>query len=287
MPGRPRPRRTRRGGVSQGDGPHTARHDTDLNRDPRLASKMPWRDLVPVPSTGSRCKSMWPQLASSRRRPPPGSAGRVFPATRNKAPELLEAIVDAALGEVVRRHLDLHLVAGQNTNAVLAHLSCRVRDDLMAVLEFDPECRVRQQFLHDAGEFEKFFLGHVISCLHTRKGTGASKCAPPTFFSSPNSHEAPARQARPIRDEDLLEHPPRATGPSCSAAPCGEASRLSGCPDPNASLGWRPRPCDGARRSRGGPKEAAGRGTGPPRQPPLTPAKNLRNAGALLSLFKC
>jgi hypothetical protein len=35
----------------------------------------------------------------------------------------------------------------------------------MAVLKFDPECRIRQEFLHDAGEFEKFFLGHEFSLV--------------------------------------------------------------------------------------------------------------------------
>ena len=37
---------------------------------------------------------------------------------------LLEAVVDATLGQIVGGHLDLNLVACQNADAVLAHLAC-------------------------------------------------------------------------------------------------------------------------------------------------------------------
>src|SRR6266542_3354172 len=46
-----------------------------------------------------------------------------------------EAISDSALGQIVRRHLDQHLVAGQHADAILAHLAGGVTEDLMAVLE--------------------------------------------------------------------------------------------------------------------------------------------------------
>src|SRR6056297_3164961 len=80
---------------------------------------------------------------------------------------LLEAVIDPPLGQVIGGHFHLHLVARQNADAVLAHLACRVRDDLMAVLKLDPECRVRQEFLDDTGKFERVFLGHGLS-LHSR-----------------------------------------------------------------------------------------------------------------------
>jgi len=59
----------------------------------------------------------------------------------------------------------LYLVASQNPDAVLAHLACRMRDDLMAVFQLDPKRRVWQKFFHDTWEFEQFFLGHVISYI--------------------------------------------------------------------------------------------------------------------------
>ena len=50
------------------------------------------------------------------------------------APALLEAVIDPTLGQVIGVHFHLNLVAGQNADAVLAHLSCHMCDDLMAVL---------------------------------------------------------------------------------------------------------------------------------------------------------
>src|SRR6185312_12941603 len=48
---------------------------------------------------------------------------------------LAEAIGDPPLGEVIGRHLDHDLVAGEHADAVLAHLARGVGDDLMAVLQ--------------------------------------------------------------------------------------------------------------------------------------------------------
>src|SRR4051812_18084088 len=47
---------------------------------------------------------------------------------------LLETVGDAALGQVIGRHLDQHLVACQDADAVLAHLARGVGDDLVIVL---------------------------------------------------------------------------------------------------------------------------------------------------------
>ena len=44
----------------------------------------------------------------------------------------------------------------------------------MAVLKLDPECRVRQEFLHDTGKFEQFFLGHVLSITKVRVGADSA-----------------------------------------------------------------------------------------------------------------
>ncbi len=76
---------------------------------------------------------------------------------------LFEAVVDPTLGQIIGRHLDLNLVASQNTDAVFAHLACRMCDDLMAVFQLDPKRRIWQEFLHDTGKFEQFFLRHGLS----------------------------------------------------------------------------------------------------------------------------
>src|SRR5690606_3717053 len=83
----------------------------------------------------------------------------------------LEAVGDTALGEVVRRHFDEHLVAGENADAVLAHAAGGMGDDLMIVLELDAKHRVRQQLGYHARKFKQFFFRHLNSRLG-RKSRG-------------------------------------------------------------------------------------------------------------------
>ena len=71
---------------------------------------------------------------------------------------LLEAIGDAALGQIVGRHLDQHLVARQHADAVLAHLARGMGDDLVVVLELDAKSRVRQQFDDETRETRAILL---------------------------------------------------------------------------------------------------------------------------------
>src|SRR5688500_1240189 len=73
---------------------------------------------------------------------------------------LLEAISDAALGQVVRGQFDQHFVAGQHADAVLAHLARGVAEDFVAILQLDAEHRIGQQLDHPSAHLEKFFLGH-------------------------------------------------------------------------------------------------------------------------------
>src|SRR5215469_3349679 len=76
---------------------------------------------------------------------------------------LAEAIGDAPLGEIIRRHLDHDLVTGQHADAVLAHLAGGMGDDFMAVLQKNPEGGVGQEFADRTLEFQQFFLGHSSS----------------------------------------------------------------------------------------------------------------------------
>src|SRR5690606_17449677 len=75
---------------------------------------------------------------------------------------LLEAVSNAALGQVVRRHLDQNLVAGQHADAILAHAASGVSDDLVIVLELDPERGIGQQFGDHTRKFKDFFLWHPV-----------------------------------------------------------------------------------------------------------------------------
>src|SRR6185312_11548266 len=105
-------------------------------------------------SVGRTASGTMPTCASSARR-----RGLALAKT-----SLAEAVIDPTLGQIVRRHLDHHLVAGENADAVLAHLTRGMGDDDMAIGDqLDPEIRVGQQFLDNALEFQLFFLGHSSS----------------------------------------------------------------------------------------------------------------------------
>src|SRR5688500_1366335 len=82
---------------------------------------------------------------------------------------LLHAIGDATLGQVVGGHFDLHLVAGQDADVVLAHPPGDVGNDLVAVLESHAEHGVRKGFRHRALEFDHIVFCHEVSGLNVQK----------------------------------------------------------------------------------------------------------------------
>src|SRR6185312_7562610 len=69
------------------------------------------------------------------------------------------AIDDAALRQVVRRHLEIDAVARQYLDAVTAQASGDVRQDRHAVLEFHRERRARENLAYGAVDFESFLFG--------------------------------------------------------------------------------------------------------------------------------
>src|SRR5438552_18034758 len=70
------------------------------------------------------------------------------------------AIGYAAPREVVRRDFDLHPIAGNDANEVLAHLARHVRNHFATDVELDPKLRICQGFLDPAFDFDRFFLRH-------------------------------------------------------------------------------------------------------------------------------
>ena len=87
-------------------------------------------------------------------------AALILPRRRRRALGVLVAEGDAALVEVVWRHLDGHPVTGNGADAELLHLACGVGDDLVIVLQLHPEARVWQHLGYDAFELEHFFFRH-------------------------------------------------------------------------------------------------------------------------------
>ena len=55
-------------------------------------------------------------------------------------------VSDAAFGEVVGRHLNLHLVAGEDFDVVHAHLPGDMGDNLVSVFQFDAEHSIAKGF---------------------------------------------------------------------------------------------------------------------------------------------
>src|SRR5581483_4163870 len=67
---------------------------------------------------------------------------------------------DTRAVEVVGRDLAAHLVAGQDADAEAAHLAGDVTEHRVAVLELDPEHRVREGLDDLALELDLLLLGH-------------------------------------------------------------------------------------------------------------------------------
>src|SRR5262245_34579816 len=75
-------------------------------------------------------------------------------------PVLLEPISDSTSGEIVRRQLDLHAVAGQDADEVHPHLAADVREYLVPVLELDPKHRVGQRLDDHSLDLDRVFFRH-------------------------------------------------------------------------------------------------------------------------------
>src|ERR1019366_5665348 len=78
-----------------------------------------------------------------------------------------EPVGNAALGQVVGGHFHENLIASENADSIFAHLSRRVGDDLMVVLELDAKGGIREQFDDGPRKFEQFFLRHLFPCNWT------------------------------------------------------------------------------------------------------------------------
>src|SRR4051794_31738445 len=78
---------------------------------------------------------------------------------------LFHSIRDPTLGQIVWRHLDLHLVAGQDADVVLAHAARNMCDHHMAVLELHAEHRVGKRLENRAFHFDDIVFGHFFPWL--------------------------------------------------------------------------------------------------------------------------
>lgn len=68
---------------------------------------------------------------------------------------------DAALGQIIGRHFQRHLIARQNADVVLAHLAPCVGNELVTVVQRDAKTRIGQHFRDAALHFNQFFFSHI------------------------------------------------------------------------------------------------------------------------------
>ncbi|CCF17913.1 protein of unknown function [Pseudorhizobium banfieldiae] len=94
---------------------------------------------------------------------------------------LLEAVGDTALGQVVGSHFHKDLIAGENTDTVLAHPASGMGNDLVFVFELHTERCVRQQFGHDARKLKDFFFSHLRIIFLSVDFMGAASAGPANF----------------------------------------------------------------------------------------------------------
>src|SRR5262245_42292470 len=73
---------------------------------------------------------------------------------------LLKPVSDPTFSEIIGGHLDQNLIARKHSDAIFAHSSRRVGDDLVFVLELHPESGVREQLGDHPRKFEHFFFRH-------------------------------------------------------------------------------------------------------------------------------
>src|SRR5690554_3695 len=82
------------------------------------------------------------------------------------------AVDDAGLAQIVGRHLERDLVAGQNADVVLAHFSAGVGHYVVTIVEGDAKTGIGQDFGDETAHFDEFFLSHMFSFCGSNKIQG-------------------------------------------------------------------------------------------------------------------
>jgi hypothetical protein len=100
------------------------------------------------------------------------------PARRGDARAGLEvAEGDAALAQIVGRDLQRNLVARDDADAMLAHSSGAVCDQVVPVVERDAITRIGHDFGHDPVHFEKFLFAHFVASAIERKNPATRRAS--------------------------------------------------------------------------------------------------------------
>src|SRR5208283_84632 len=92
------------------------------------------------------------------------------------AGDLLVAVGNASLGEVIWRHLQCDAIAGQHSNAVAPKLACQVSQDCSFLIELNAEKPTRELFNHGSGYLDTIFFTHspLLGRVRAHKGACAA-----------------------------------------------------------------------------------------------------------------
>src|SRR5690606_4731904 len=108
----------------------------------------------------------WPSegagLAARREGRPANARVATAIVARTRAATIKVAVDDTPFGEVVRRHFERNLVAGQNADVVFAHFAAGIGDNGVAVIQHNAEARIGQYFGDFTTNFDKFFFSHIL-----------------------------------------------------------------------------------------------------------------------------
>ena len=102
--------------------------------------------------------------------------------------------VDSALAQIVGGKFERDLVPGEDADMMLAHLACRVGDQLMSIVQQDEIAGVGKAFGDDALHFDQFFFGHDAPPVNGKNKTRQV----PGFIGGAERRAIPARMSRGV-----------------------------------------------------------------------------------------
>lgn len=94
----------------------------------------------------------------SRPKPHPLSSEIAAPGTRTGLTRGAFAEDDPSLAQVIGRHFDVNTISNDRADAKLAHLSCRIGDDAVAVIQHYGEASVGEYILYEPFHRQQFFF---------------------------------------------------------------------------------------------------------------------------------
>lgn len=114
--------------------------------------------------------------------PPPSKVSApvsALAATGRALPGCPFAEDDPALGQIVRRHLDMHAVTNDRSDTVTAHFPGRVGDDAMLIIENNAEASIGQDLVDRTFHRNELFLRQSVFLAYKKSSARTHSGAEP------------------------------------------------------------------------------------------------------------